>query len=201
MRKQLGRAILAAGTVVAALGLAIPAALASGTWTVSGGPNFTGHGTVTLTDVTTKVSFTCTITLAGTVTNQTHSTNTAIGRITTVTLSNCTGPPGSTVTGSGTMGTINASSYSGGVTTGTITNVDLVLAITSILGRCTAAVKGTAGITYTNSSGLLRFTTSGDSLTGAASSCPGISMGDAWTITGSVTLTGSPVNPVQVSQP
>ena len=56
MRKQFARTILVAGTVAAAVGFAAPAALAAGTWTVTGGTNFTSAAssgtTFTLTDTT-----------------------------------------------------------------------------------------------------------------------------------------------------
>src|SRR5215469_11258503 len=98
MRKQLGRVILAAGTVAAALGLAIPAAVASGTWTVTGGPNFTATGTVKISDGAN--SFTCTATASGTVNDESHGTNTAFFTITKFTLTNCKGSFSSTGMGS-----------------------------------------------------------------------------------------------------
>jgi hypothetical protein len=81
------------------------------------------------------------------------------------------------------------------------------MTISSILGTCTAEVKGTAGITYTNSSDLLKFTTAGDSLkvTSVSGSCSGIiNVNDVVTFnsgSGGETVTGSPTNPIQVSQP
>jgi hypothetical protein len=219
MRKQLARTILATGTIAAAMGLAVPAAMAAGTWTVTGGTSFTATAssgtTFTLTDTTANLSFTCTVgTGSGTVTDESSGTNTAIGSITASTFGSsskkCSGPLGSTGTDtqvSGTTSTLNVSSYSGGVTTGTITNIDHVMTISSILGTCTATVKGTAGITYTNKTDLLQFTTAGDSLkvTGTSGSCAGIvKTNDVVTFSsgsGGETVTGSPVNPIQVSQP
>jgi hypothetical protein len=219
MRKQLARTLLVAGTVAAAVGLAAPAALAAGTWTVTGGTNFTSaasSGTsFTLTDVTARASFTCSVgTGTGTVTDETSGTNTAVGSITAATFGSsahkCTGPLGSTGTDSqkaGTTSTINVASFSAGKTTGTITNIDHVLTVSSFLGTCTAEVKGTAGVTYTNSSHLLQFTTAGDSLkvTSTSGNCAGIiKVNDVVTFTsgtGGETVTGSPVNPIQISQP
>jgi hypothetical protein len=219
MRKQLPRTILVAGTIAAAMGLAVPATMAASTWTVTGGTNFTSAAssgtTFTLSDTTAGLSFTCTVgTGTGTVTDESSGTKTAIGSITASTFGSsskkCSGPLGSTGTDtqkSGTTSTLNVSSYSGGVTTGSITNIDHVMTISSILGTCTAEVKGTAGITYTNSSDLLKFTTAGDSLkvTSVSGSCSGIiNVNDVVTFnsgSGGETVTGSPTNPIQVSQP
>ncbi len=75
MRKQLIRAVLAAGSVAAAITLAAPPAMAAGTWTVTGGTTWTGTqsaGTIiTQTDTTSGLSFTCTkATFSGTVINE-----------------------------------------------------------------------------------------------------------------------------------
>lgn len=220
MHRQLARTIFVTGTVAAALGLAIPAAMAAGTWTVSGGTNFTSKAstgtTFTLKDTTANLSFTCTVgTGSGTVTDETHGTKTAIGSIKASTFGSsttkCKGPLGSTGTDTqktGTTATLNVASFASGVTTGTVTNVDHVLTANDVLGKCTAEVKGTAGITYTNSSHLLKFTTTGDKLkvtsaTGAG--CAGlIKVNDVVTFTsgtGGETVTGSPVNPIKISQP
>ncbi len=107
----------------------------------------------------------------------------------------------------GTISTLNAVSFAGGVTTGTITGVDHILTISSFLGTCTAEVKGTAGAKYTNSSKLLQFVTTGDSLTvtSTSGSCAGIiKVGDVVTFasgTGGETVTGSPTAVISVSQP
>lgn len=219
MRKQLTRSILVTGTVAAALCLGVPAAFAVTTWTVSGGTNFTAvqssGTTFTLSDTTAGSGFTCTVaTAAGTVKDEMGGTNTAIGSVTSSTFGSsthkCNGTGGAAgVTGtstqkSGTTATLNVSSFSGGVTTGTITNIDEVE--TAAGGLCTITVTGTAGVKYTNSSSLLQFTTAGDSLSVASTSgiCPGVSKGDTVTFssgTGGETVTGSPVNPIQVSSP
>jgi len=219
MRKQFARAFVVAGTVAAAMSLAVPAAMAAGTWTVSGGSSFTSvqssGTTFTLKDTTANLSFTCTVgTAKGTVKDQTKSTNTKIGSITGSTFGSsskkCSGPLGSTGTDSqksGTTATLNAGSYKSPVTTGTVTGVDHVMTISSILGTCTAEVKGTAGVTYNNTSHHLAFTTSGDSLkvTSTSGSCAGIiKTNDKVTFTsgsGGETVTGSPNKTIKVSQP
>lgn len=219
MRTKLTKTIFATGTVAAALCLGIPAAMAAGTWTVSGGTTFTSKAssgtTFTLKDVTASQTFTCTVgTAKGTVTDETKGTKTAIGKITASTFGSsttkCKGPLGSTGTDtqkSGTTSTLNVSSYSNGVTTGTVTGADQVTTIHSVLGTCTMEVKGTAGMTYTNSSRLLKFTTTHDSLkvTSTSGACGGIvNTNDVVTFSsgsGGETVTGSPVNPIKVSQP
>ncbi|HET9899200.1 MAG TPA: hypothetical protein VFQ44_30105 [Streptosporangiaceae bacterium] len=219
MRKQLIRTLLAAGTTAAALTLAVPAAMAAGTWTVTGGPSFTSAAatgtTFTLSDTTSGLSFTCTVGASvGTVTVQNGSTNTAIGHVTSSSFGSsahkCNGPLGSTGTStqtSGTTATLNAVSFASGVTTGTITGVDHTLTISSFLGTCTARVKGTAGTKYNNSSHLLQFTTTNDNLkvVSTSGSCSGIiKTNDVVTFSsgsGGETVTGSPTPSIQVSQP
>jgi hypothetical protein len=219
MHMRLARTLVVTGTVGAALSLAIPAAMAAGTWTITGGTNFTStasSGTkFTLTDKTAGVSFTCTVgTGSGTVTDETHGTKTAIGSIKASTFGSstkkCTGPLDSTGTDtqkSGTTSTLNVASFKSGKTTGTVTGIDHVLTAKSPFGTCTAEVKGTAGVTYTNSSRLLQFTTTGDNLkvTSTSGICAGIiKVNDVVTFTsgtGGETVTGSPKNPIQISQP
>ncbi len=221
MRKQLLRTLLVAGTAAAAVSLAVPAAMAAGNWTVTGGANFTSTAaagtTFTLSDTTSGLSFTCTVgTGTGTVHDQPSGPNTAVGTITAATFGSaahkCNGPLGSTGTDTqkaGTVSTLNAVSYVAGTgtTTGTITGVDHVLTISSFLGTCTAEVKGTAAGTYTNGTKLLAFITAGDNLavTSATGSCAGIiKVNDKVTFTsgsGGETVTGNPTNPIVITSP
>jgi hypothetical protein len=118
MLKKLARISLAATAVAAAMSLSLPAALAAGTWTVTGGPNLTGTpspGTVfTFTDTTSGLTISCTKAVAsGSVINESGGASTAVGTL-TLGFSSCTGPLGSTATitqVAGTTITINASSY------------------------------------------------------------------------------------------
>ncbi|HXS63963.1 MAG TPA: hypothetical protein VN767_14010 [Streptosporangiaceae bacterium] len=212
MRKQLARTFLVAGTAIAAMGLAVPAALAAGTWTVTGGPSFTssGTGTFTLTDTTHSATFTCHVgAAAGTVTDQTSGPS-PFGSVTSSSFGNssnkCSGPLGSTGTSNqkaGTTAHINGTSFAGGVTTGTITGVDHKFTASAFGINCTAEITGTAGVTYNNGTHVLTFTTAGDNLTViSASGCLGIiQVNDKVTFTGSETVTGSPTNPIQISSP
>jgi hypothetical protein len=217
MRKQLARTFLVAGTAIAAMGLAVPAALAAGTWTVTGGPSFTSAAstgtTFTLTDTTHSATFTCTVgTAAGTVTDQTSGPS-PFGSITASTFGSaahkCSGPLGSTGTSTqktGTTAKLNGISFAGGVTTGTITGIDHLFTASAFGINCSAEITGTAGVKFTNSSHLLQFTTTGDSLTvKSASGCVGIiQAGDNVTFssgTGGETVTGSPTSSIQISSP
>lgn len=206
MRKQLARATLVAGTVAAALCLSIPAALAAVTVTVSGGTSFTSTQTTgasfKLTDATTNQTFTCTKgSSAGTVTDGTHENN-PFGSVTSNSFSSCTNGfvSGSSSQKTGTTASLNGLTYSAPVETGTITNVDETLTITGI---CSTEVKGTAGVTYNNNTHVLAFTTAGDSLSVQNNNCsPFVKSGDTVQFSGSgETVTGSPVNPIQVSNP
>jgi len=222
MRKQLLRTLLVAGTTAAAVSLAVPAAMAAGNWTVTGGANFTSAAaagtTFTLSDTTSGLSFTCTVgTGAGTVNDQPSGPNTVIGTITASTFGSsahkCNGPLSSTGTDTqkaGTVSTLNAVSYNAagtGTTTGTITGVDHVLTISSFLGTCTAEVKGTAAGTYTNGTELLAFITAGDNLavTSTTGACAGIiKVNDKVTFasgSGGETVTGNPTNPIKITSP
>lgn len=210
MRKQLTRAILVTGTVAAAVGLAVPAAMAAGTWTVTGGQNFTSAqasgATFKLADGSN--SFTCTVASgSGSVKDQSMSTNTQIGSITAASFSSCSGSfssKGSDSQKAGTVSTLNVSSFSAPVTTGTITGVDHILTITSPIS-CSTEVQGTAGVTYNNNTHELNFTTAGDNLTVVGTGCNGIiNQGTHPTFSssgGGEVVTGSPTNPIQISQP
>ncbi len=220
MRRRPARMLVAAGTIAVALGLAVPPAMAAGTWTVTGGTNFTmafAPGTTfTLSDTTVGISFTCTAgTGAGTVINETSGTDTAIGSISNSTLGNaahkCNGPIETTFTAaqkSGDVETLNAVSYNSAtkIATGTITNIDLLLTI-NFLSTCAAEIKGTAGVTYDNTNSLLQFITAGDALeiTSTSGGCAGlIATGDVVTFksgTGGESIAGNPLNPITIEQP
>lgn len=171
MRRKIAKLVVGGGVLAAALSIAMPAYAA--TWTVSGGTSWTAAlssgTTATLTDTTSSTSFQCTVsTAAGTIKNGTGLSGTALGSITSSTFGNsthkCTGPLGSTGTAAqkaGTTENVDAISYSGGVTTGDVSNIDVILSISDLLGSCTAEVTGTANATYTNTGTLLSFTNAG----------------------------------------
>jgi len=220
MRKQLARTLLVAGTAAVAMSLAVPAAMAVVTCTVTGGPNFTATAkagtTVTVKDTVTGSTLTCTAAAAaGTVVDQNMSPNTVIGHVTSSTFGNaakkCNGPLGSTATSTHQTGPapIIFVGYNPAtdIAALSITGVDQLLTISSVLGACAGEVKGMAGVTYNNGNQLLQFTTAGDNLevTSTAGPCAGIiATGDVVTITSGAsgeTVTGAPVNPITIRQP
>jgi hypothetical protein len=223
MRKQLMKAILAAGTVAAALSLGVPAAFAVTTFSVSGGTNFTSTAasgtTFTLTNGSNN--FTCTVgSSAGTVTDQSHSTNTKIGTVTSASFGSSTTPCHGPFSSSGTAAdnacggagqpacpVLNVSSFSSPTATGTITGIDNTLTVHNLPfspNPCTIHVTGTAGVTYNNTTHVLAFTTANDNLSivSSGTTC-NFATGSVTFSSGSggETVTGSPTNPVQVTSP
>ena len=217
MRTQLAKISLAATAVAALAVFTGPAALAAGTWTVTGGTSLSGAPasgtTFTFTDTANSQSLACTGgAIAGTVTDESGSANAAVSALTSLRFTSCTGPlglSGSVAQATGTAATLNATSYNSGskLTTGTITSLNLNMTLSGALGTCAATIKGTAGITYSDTTLLLRFTTAGDSLkvTSTSGSCAGfVATGNPITLssgTGGFILTGSPTNPIVIKQP
>jgi hypothetical protein len=219
MRASIGRVMLATAAATAAVALTASQALAA-TWSVSGGGTFHSKlSTGTTLSITVKTATFGTITLAcktatlsGSLTNGKGLSGTGIGHITGATFgsstSKCTGPAGSTGTGvitTGTKWTMNAVSYSSGVTTGTITGVNATVSFSDPLGSCKAVVAGTAKDTYTNTSGLLKLT--GASLTiksSSGSGCGGSLAGDTASLstgTGGYTVLNSTGGHPKITSP
>lgn len=208
MRRGISRLLLSGGIIAAALAVALPAS-ATTTWTVSGGTSWTASlqsgASVVLADSTAGTSITCTVSsAAGTIKNGTGLSGTGIGTVTSFTLGTssikCTGPFGTTCTATqkaGTIWNINVVSYSGGVTTGDITGIDLIVNCSDIFGVCTAEVIGTANFTYNNSTGVLTLTGSGTlTVTSATGSgCAGL-IKTSDTITIKITSGGFLFSPV-----
>ncbi len=147
--------------------LASPA-FADTTWSVSNGDAVTGSlkaGTSTvLRDVNTSQDITCSVaTSSGSVPNGTGLSGSGLGSITGATFGTsakkCSGPFFSSFTVAlkpGTAWSVNADSYSGGVTTGTITGVDSLVTGASFLGTCNMEVTGEVdSVTYNNATGEL----------------------------------------------
>ena len=200
MRRKLLLILGSSATAAAVLGLGANAALAA-TWTVSnGGTNLgaTQSGNATMKDVTTSNTLTCTSgTAKVTIANGTGLSGTGIGTIPSITYGGCTGPLSISfsVTQVGTWN-LNASSYSGGVTTGTVSNIDAKLS--GLL--CTAEVTGTASSTYTNSTGTLAVSRDGNLLTVKSASCLGVlNKNDVVAYTGSDKLNNTPY--VKITSP
>jgi hypothetical protein len=213
MRKELARTVLVVGSAAVAMVMGISPAMASGTWTVTGGPSFTAvqSGSITINDSTSSGSFACSVAGAsGSVTDQTHAANANVGSMTSLTFGSashkCSGPLGATATiseKSGTTALMTANSFAGGVTSG-VADIDIVFTISSILGTCTAEAKGPVSFTYDDSTGRLQFISTGSGLTvtSTSGSCAGIiKSGDVLFISGTIIVTGSPVSVIEISQP
>ena len=151
---------------------------------------------------------------SGTVTDQNMSMNTTVGTMSALAFGSltkkCAGPLGSTATSvqqAGVQITLMVNSSAAGVVVGVVVGVDLVTTISGIFGTCASEIKGSAGIQYNTSTGLLQFITPGDSLSvsSTSGSCPGLpKTGDVMTLssgTGGLAVTGAPVNPILISQP
>jgi hypothetical protein len=154
--------LVSGAAFVAALGLAASPAFAATTFTVSGSTGSGGAFTATaskptLKDTTTGTTLTCASSAAaGAAPNASHVSGAGIAQITKTTFATCTGPAGIsfTVSALNQPWKLNAVSYAGGVTTGTLTGVRA-----SISGLCNATFADTSGsangatlnATYTNS--------------------------------------------------
>lgn len=167
------------------------------TWTVKPGGAITGKaGTTTLKDTKTGSVLTCTSSSAkGTVKTGSGLSGTGIASITGLTFSNCTGPLGLQfmVKTTHLPWKLNAKSYSGGVTTGTITGIHAILTGPS----CSAVVDGTGASAnngsvtakYSNSTGKLTTTGAGNLHIYNVKGCAGlIGSGDGSSFNGSYAI-------------
>jgi hypothetical protein len=166
------------------------------TWTVKPGGAITAKaGTTTLKDSNTGSVLSCTSSSGkGTVKTGSGLSGTAIGSITALSFSNCTGPLGLTFTVKTAHFPwhLNAVSYNSatGTTTGTVTGIHASLSGPS----CSAVVDGTSATanngqvtaTYTNSTGKLATTGAGNLHIYSVSGCAGlIANGDGSSFKGS----------------
>ncbi|MFD8822250.1 hypothetical protein ACFV1C_07815 [Streptomyces sp. NPDC059605] len=192
MRKTLSRALFATTVAAAALGLAATSASATALagWTVSNptaGGGFTAAlkaGTsATLVDTTTGQQVDCSVSPAsGTAPSGTYASGAGLAKITGVTwgsaASPCPGPLGSSFTASlapGAVISINASSYSGGISSGTLSGVKVNLVGDTILGTCNAVISGTvSNVTYNNATGELAINTGTGLKVDSATNCAGL---------------------------
>ncbi len=202
------RTILSASGVAAvmAIGLGATSALATSTttWTVKPGGAYTAKsGTTTLTDTKTGAVLTCTSSAAAGTLKSGSGLSNPLGTVTSSTFTGCTGPAGLTfsVTTSASSTKpwhVNGSTFSAGVTTGSITGIHAVLKGTN--NTCTATVDGTTAtafngkvvIKHSNSTPTkLSVLKGGDNLHtyNVSSGCLGaIASGDAVTFTTTYTL-------------
>jgi hypothetical protein len=166
--------IITAGGAAAALTVALCAAPSSATtastWTVKPGGKASGSGAAQVKDTKTGTVAKCsTLKLTATAKSGTGLPGAKLVKITAATFTGCTiGPISVSVAPHGLPWYLNAVSYSSGVTTGTVTGIDLVATATD----CSATLDGTAGGadngtvkgTYTNATGKLALLAAGGNL-------------------------------------
>lgn len=197
MRKRLTAVILGGGTALA-LALGTTAAMAvNATWTVKPGGKISFSGSAQVKDTKTGTIAKCTsVKMSGTVKSGSGLSGTGIGTLTSATFSNCNvGGIGVTVAVKGLPWKLNATSFKSGVTTGTISGIELVASNPA----CSATLDGTAAgkhngvtkLTYTNSTGKIALLGPGGNLHSyKVSGCLGaIHNGDAQQASGGGTVT------------
>jgi hypothetical protein len=164
------------------------------TWTVKPGGAITAKaGKTTLTDKNTGSILTCTSSSGkGTVKKGSGLSGTGIGSITSLGFSNCTGPLSLTFTVKTTHFPwhLNAKSFAGGVTTGTITGIHATLSgpgcSATVDGTGATANNGSVTAKYSNSTGKLSTTGAGNLHVYNVSGCAGlINNGDSTSFVGS----------------
>jgi len=198
MRKHLTAVLLGSGAAALALGIGTASAMATtaATWTVKPGGNVTGNaGKTTLTDKNTNQTLSCKSSATTAKLDKGSGQTNPLGKINSATFSTCTGPGGLTFTVTTSASTspwkLNGSTFSGGVTHGTITGIRANLSgvgCSATVGGTTATSTGKVTGTYTNSTGILKVS-GGNLHVWNVSGCLGlINSGDATTFVGSYTI-------------
>ena len=201
--KRAGSALVMSAALAGVLALSASSALAAtntgvaATWTVKPGGAITAKaGVTTLKDTKTGSVLTCQSSSGkGTVKSGKGLSGTGIGSISALSFNTCTGPLGLTFTVHTTHFPwhLNAVSFSGGVTTGTITGIHATLSGPS----CSAVVDGTGATAnngkvtakYSNSTGKLTTTGAGNLHIYSVVGCAGlIGSGDGSSFKGSYTI-------------
>ena len=200
MRRRLTTVLLGSGAALA-LGLGTTAAMASNiaaTWTVSPGGAASASGSGQVKDASTGTVAKCTtISIGGTLKSGSGLPGAGIGTLTTASFSGCTiGTIGVNVAVHGLPWKLNAASYNAttGVTTGSISGIDLVATATgcsaTLDGTAAGANNGTTKATYTNSTGKIKLVGSGNLHAYAVSGCFGlVNNGDVQKASGTLTVT------------
>ena len=200
MRKHLTKVLLSGGVAALAIGIGATTAMAvtATTWTITPGGAVTGSaGQTTLKDTKTGTVLTCASSATAANLKKGSGQTNPIGKITSVTFTKCTGPGGLVFTATTSASTtnpwkLNASSFSGGVTHGSITGITASLngsGCTATVAGTTATSKGKTTGTYTNSTHILKVSGGNLHVWNVSSGCLGlINSGDASTFTGSYTI-------------
>jgi hypothetical protein len=198
MRKRFTAVLLSSGAAVVALGLGSTTAMASSidaTWTVKPGGAVTASGSGQVKDTKTGTVAKCTsikITKA-TLKKGSGLSGAGLGTISASSFSGCTiATIAVTVKTENLPWKLNATSYKSGVTTGTLTGVELL----ATAPGCSATLQGTTAtngkikVTYTNSTGKLKLLAAGGNLTTEkVSGCFGlVANGDPEQASGSLTV-------------
>jgi hypothetical protein len=200
------RILLTAAATLAA-GLSAGAALAATTWTVTPGGLVTASaGTTSLKDTTTGTAITCTSSrLGGILKSGSGLPGAAIGSISAVSFSRCTGPGGLafTLTATDLPWLLNVNSFNSGtgVASGTISHIQIHLSASGctavIDGTSASASDGVARIAYGDGTGKLKARASFGGLhfydvTGCAglfASGDGAALSATWALTPRQTIT------------
>lgn len=195
MRKFLGGSLLVSAAA-GAIALSAPAAFAAG-WTVTN-PNPDGNFTLELepgttasfSDTATGSSATCSAsTLNGRAPSGIGLSN-PIGEIISGDVTDCTGPLGSTASGTIASGDLDAESYDAGTDQlSGVLYVTITISVNSVLGTCTGTASGGLDWTYDESTGV--FTITGPDpvqplrITNSSGNCAGLfNAGDTVSFTG-----------------
>jgi len=204
IRGRLTRRMVLTGAAATALviGVSAGAALAvNATWTVKPGGSFSFSGTAQVKDATNPnhvVAKCTTVKMSGTLKSGSGLSGTGIGTIKTASFTGCTiGAIAVTVAVHGLPWMENAASFNAttGVTTGTISHIDLVATApachATLDGTAAGANNGKTKITYTNSTGKIKLLPTGGNLHSfAVSGCLGLlNNGDVQQASGSGTVT------------
>jgi hypothetical protein len=180
MRKRLTTIVLSGGAAMLAVGLAATTASATTAgWTAKPGGKISSTGSDSVKDTKTSTTATCTsVKISGTL-KKSASSGAGLGTLTKASFTGCSiGPIAVTVKVHGLPWKLNATSYKSGVTTGSISGIDLVATATG----CSATLDGTgagkdngvADATYTNSTGVLKLTGKGNLHDWAVKGCDGL---------------------------
>jgi hypothetical protein len=195
MRKRLTTLVL--GGSAAALAIGLSATTASATtagWTVKPGGSFHSSGSDQVRDTKTSTVAKCTtVKISGTL-KKSASSGAGLGTLTKASFSGCTiGTIKVSVAVKGLPWKLNASSYKNGVTTGSISGIELV----ATAPGCSATLDGTAAgkhngvadATYSNATGKLVLTGKGNLHSWAVSGCFGlVNNGDPQAASGTNTV-------------
>jgi hypothetical protein len=199
MRKRLTAVLLSGGATALALGLGTTAATASSidaTWTVSPGGSVSASGSGQVKDTKTGTVAKCTsIKMSGTAKKGKGLAGAGIATIKKGSFSGCTiASIKVTVSTHGLPWKLNAVKYKNGVTTGTITGIDLK----ATAPGCTAFLDGTGaskdngkvGASYSNATGVLKLLGTGGNLHAwGVSGCFGlVKNGDSEVASGSLKM-------------